>query len=173
MNKSLIKKILIITSIILYIFIAITTIDFSVKYSDDLISLIANTFTEGILNFGFIDIVALVLLFLGLYIKANDKYNSKVDEKKEIVQTDNIGNENKTNKNKKWKILLFIGTLPFVIIIGISIISMFTGFTFLFSTSHGISAFLDSILILSFLFWPTYIIGAVLIILSIIKLKQK
>lgn len=172
MKKSLIKKILIATSIILYIFIAITTINDSVKYSDDIVSLLANSFTEGVLNFGIKDIIALVLLFLGITIKSESKEVDAENEKNEEVKIEKV-EEKKTKKNKKWKILLFIGTLPFVIIIGISIFSMFNGFTFLFSTTHGIQAFLESMLILSFLFWPTYIVGAVLIILSIIKLKQK
>lgn len=173
MNKSLIKKILIATSIILYIIIAITTMDSSVKYSDDIVSLLANSFTEGILNFGIKDIIALVLLFLGICIKTDNKAVVAENGKYEETEVDNNKEEKKPKKNRKWKILLFIGTLPFIIIIGISIFSMFNGFTFMFDTTHGLEAFCDSMLILSFLFWPTYIIGAVLIILSIIKLRQK
>ena len=68
--------------------------------------------------------------------------------------------------------MLILGLLPFVGILGFAIFSAINGFSFLFSTSYGFDAFGGVILIYSILFWPLYIIGLVLIIKSIQKLKQ-
>ena len=78
-------------------------------------------------------------------------------------------------KNKKiiWKILLFIGIFPFSIPILLGILSFFVGFSFLSGYSIGFEGMFGAIAIYSFLFWPTYIIGTILIILSAIKLKNK
>lgn len=82
-------------------------------------------------------------------------------------------------KNKKliWIVLLFIGIIPFVIPLIAGIYDSITGFSGLCfiecDNYYGFQAFIDSIYLYSFIFWPTYIIGAILIILSIIKLKNK
>lgn len=83
-----------------------------------------------------------------------------------------MNKEKKTKKKIIWKILLFIGTLPFVIILVMSIINAINGFEFLFSTSYGWEAFIGTAVIYSFLFWPAYIVGILLIILSIIMLVR-
>ena len=77
-------------------------------------------------------------------------------------------------KNKKiiWQILLFIGILSFAVPILLGIISFFTGFSFLSAYATGFEALFSLLAFWSFLFWQTYIIGIILIIVSIIKLKK-
>ena len=75
------------------------------------------------------------------------------------------------NKNLKWKILLGIGLSPFVIVICIGIYSAFFGFSFLLRTSYGMDAFIIVIL-LSFMFWPVYIICIILVIGAIWEMRQ-
>ena len=82
-------------------------------------------------------------------------------------------------KKKKivWISLLIVGIILFAIPLATGIydsISGFSGLCFIECDNYyGFQAFIDSIYLYSFIFWPTYIIGAILIILSIIKLKNK
>lgn len=81
-------------------------------------------------------------------------------------------------KNKiVWIVLLIIGIIPFAIplIAGIyDSINGFSGLCFIACDNYyGFQAFLDSIYLYSFIFWPTYIIGAILIVLSIIKIIKQ
>ena len=76
------------------------------------------------------------------------------------------------SKNLKWKILLGIGLSPFVIVICIGIYSAFFGTTFFFTIYNGIDAFLGIIFLLSFIFLPVYIIGIILVIIAICKMRQ-
>lgn len=80
----------------------------------------------------------------------------------------------KKNNHKKllWKILLILGILPFFLLIIYEIHCLIYGFNFLFNTSYGLEAIRDSISIMAYLFWPIYILGILLIIISIIKLKK-
>ena len=81
-------------------------------------------------------------------------------------------------KSKKiWKILLFLGIIPIAIPLVDGIYSSITGFSGLCFGSgciskYGFKAFIDSIFLYSFIFWPTYIIGLILIIISMIKIKK-
>lgn len=81
-------------------------------------------------------------------------------------------------KKKKvlWIILLIIGLLPFIGVLIISTHAAIFGFSGLCllecSYYYGFEAFRDSIILYSFVFWPTYIIGLILIIISIIFLKR-
>ena len=77
--------------------------------------------------------------------------------------------------------ILEIGDFEFLLVLlGISFIFAFcmgmfysiTGFSFLFSTSYGISAFFESILVYSFLFWPLYIVGIIIILKSSEKIMM-
>ena len=72
--------------------------------------------------------------------------------------------------------LLVAGLIPFIVPLVKGIYDSIIGFSGLCwwqcDYYYGFSAFIDSIYIYSFLFWPTYIIGIILIILSIIKLKN-
>ena len=81
-------------------------------------------------------------------------------------------------KNKKliWKFLLIIGSTFFIVPLGAGIYHSITGFSglclFDCNSYYGFKAFKDSIILYSFICWPTYIIGSILIILSIFKLKK-
>lgn len=82
-------------------------------------------------------------------------------------------------KNKKiiWIVLLILGILSFAVPLGMGIFDSINGFAGLCFASctkyYGFVAFRDSIILYSYLMWPTYIIGLILIVLSIIKLKKK
>jgi len=75
-----------------------------------------------------------------------------------------------------WIILLIVGIIPFSIPLTMGIYDSINGFSGLCFVGcinyYGLQAFIDSIYLYSFIFWPTYIIGAILIILSIIMLKK-
>ena len=82
------------------------------------------------------------------------------------------------NKMKKtiWKILLIAGIIPFAAVLFVGIYDSIVGFGglcfFSCELDYGFKAFIGSIYLWSYLMWPTYIIGCLLIILSIIKLKK-
>lgn len=69
----------------------------------------------------------------------------------------------KTRKGK-WIILLMIGMIPFLIAFGFCFFSSMT--------AHDMP-FWDYIFLYSFLYWPTYVIGIILIVLSLVKIKSK
>ena len=75
-----------------------------------------------------------------------------------------------------WISLLIVGIIPFAIPLIAEIYDSLIGFSGLCfiecDNYYGFQAFIDSIYLYSFIFWPTYIIGGILIILSIIKLKN-
>ena len=81
-------------------------------------------------------------------------------------------------KNKKiiWTFVLILGIISFVMPLIAGIYYSINGFTFLCfadcTIEYGFSAFKDVIFIYSWLMWPTYIVGGILIVLSIIKLKK-
>lgn len=82
-------------------------------------------------------------------------------------------------KNKKliWKILLVVGIIPFVVALYAGIYHSITGFSGICILDckkyYGFEAFKYYIILYSFIFWPRYIIGAILIILSMFKLRKK
>ena len=65
-------------------------------------------------------------------------------------------------KSILWKIVLILGLLPFVI-------PIFGG---LYSVSVESWDLFDWLLLYSFLYWPTYLVGAALIGLSVWKLSR-
>lgn len=73
-----------------------------------------------------------------------------------------------------WKILLIIGYIPFVVALVLGLDAAINGFSGLsFCCSYyGFQAFIDCIFLFSVVYFPTYIIGIILIVLSIIKLKK-
>jgi len=81
------------------------------------------------------------------------------------------------NKNVLWRIILTIGILPYVIALGFATYSAVIGFSGLCILNckdiYGLQAFVDSIIIYSYVFWPTYIVGSVIIVASIAILKRK
>ena len=73
-----------------------------------------------------------------------------------------------------WKILLIIGIIPFIVVIIHSIYNIITGSN---NLCIGINCknslyFIDNVILYSYLFWPTYIIGFILITISTIMLKK-
>jgi len=83
-------------------------------------------------------------------------------------------------KNKTiWIILLIVGIIPFIIPLIAGIYDSVNGIPsglLCFSDceyNYGFQAFIDSIYLYSFVFWPTYIVGVILIVISIIKLRNK
>ena len=81
------------------------------------------------------------------------------------------------NKKIVWISLLIVGIVPFSIPLITGIYNSITGFSGLCfiecNNYYGLQAVIDSVYLYSYIFWPTYIIGAILIIISIIKLKKR
>lgn len=69
-----------------------------------------------------------------------------------------------------WKVLLLLGSVPFLVAFIYCVVSSLLdgGGPLLPKMSLG-----EYLLLYSFLYWPTYIIGIALIALSIVKLKKK
>ncbi len=80
-------------------------------------------------------------------------------------------------RKKLWIVLLVIGIIPFVVPLIYGIYNSIAGFSglcwWMCEYDYGFKAFFNSVLFYSYVFWPTYIIGAILIIISVIKLKNK
>ena len=80
------------------------------------------------------------------------------------------------NKKKTpWIILLIVGIMPFVIALGGAAYAALAGFNGLAITSpltYGWPAFRDWIVLWSFVYWPTYVVGGICIAISLIKLKK-
>lgn len=73
------------------------------------------------------------------------------------------------NGKRIWKVLLFLGTIPFLVAFIYCIVSsLLDGGGPILKMSLG-----DYLILYSFLYWPTYMIGIALIALSIVKLKKK
>lgn len=75
-----------------------------------------------------------------------------------------------------WKVLLFIGFLPFVIALGSGIYAGITGYSGLAISGapvYGFAAFMDWMILYSYIYWPTYVIGLVLIVVSLVQLRKK
>ena len=91
---------------------------------------------------------ALGLIFLGAFIPFQKK-------------------EKMTKSNKPlWIILLVIGSLPFAAAIVTSIVRIFT-------SGDSIGDILGTLEWFSYIFWPLYVIGGFLIVLSALKLNRK
>ncbi len=77
---------------------------------------------------------------------------------------------------KLWIALIVIGIIPFVVPIAYGISSAINGYSGLClwpcTNEYGFGAFYHSISLYTVFFWPTYIIGSVLIVVSIIKLVK-
>lgn len=81
----------------------------------------------------------------------------------------------KNNKSKKiWKIAFGVSFIPFAFVIILGIYFMINGFSgFCFCDNYyGFKAFIDSVVLFSYIFIPIYIISILLMILSIIKLNK-
>lgn len=76
-------------------------------------------------------------------------------------------------KKTKWKILLFVGTIPFLCAFLSGLYAALTGFSGLSISSppaYGFAAFADWIILYSFVYWPTYLVGLILIVWAASKL---
>lgn len=69
-------------------------------------------------------------------------------------------------KKMKWKILLVVGLLPFLIALIGGLSKLSTGFL----GDAGADAFWSWVVLCSFIYWPAYVVGFILIILSAAKL---
>lgn len=72
------------------------------------------------------------------------------------------------------KILFMIGVLPFVIVLCGGIYSAIIGYSPIYMSAihYGWDALMNYVFLWSYLYWPSYLIGILLIILSILKLKK-
>ena len=79
------------------------------------------------------------------------------------------------NKKLLFKILIIIGIVPFAFAVATGIYAAVTGFAGVAITSppqYGFDAFIEWIFLYSYIFWPTYIAGAVSIVAAfVIKIK--
>ena len=73
-----------------------------------------------------------------------------------------------TRKKWIWMIMLFLGSVPFLVALVFCFVSSLLDGGGLLTMS-----FADYLLAYSFLFWPTYIVGIILIIISVANLKKK
>lgn len=65
-----------------------------------------------------------------------------------------------------WKLMLAVGLLPFAAVLLSGFHAAVTGFNGMAITSppqYGLPAFVDWMVLYSFVYWPTYIIGALLL----------
>ena len=78
------------------------------------------------------------------------------------------------NDKKLWIILLIIALIPFLMALLVGIYFAITGFSglCLCGNFYGFKAFVESIILYSYNYYQNYIIGIILIILAIIKLKK-
>ena len=75
-------------------------------------------------------------------------------------------------KNRNfWRIVLCTGCLPFIGCLWTGIDRAINGFSFLWSpVVRGFYAFLTAVLLFSYLYWPAYLIGLMLILVSVFAL---
>jgi len=75
-----------------------------------------------------------------------------------------------------WKIVLIAGLFPFAAVIVSGIYKAAAGFAGLAVSSppaYGISAFLDWVVLASFVYWPAYLVGLILIVAAAVMLTRK
>lgn len=163
MKKKAIKYALIIISIILFVWVLIEAVISTLSYSTNVFDFFSGLPIEIILSFDIKLILATVLLVVGLIIKTDKKDNEdSTPSKEKRGHRNNIG----------WMIAFGIGIVPFVICFVAGIDGAINGYSFFYNTSYGFEGLCDAVLMLSYVFWPTYIIGAALIVLSIVKIHQ-
>lgn len=151
MNRKLLKKVLIMIGVVLLI------ISFSIyfdEYGIDAILLMINHFVYEFYKIdSILAIVGLGCLFIGIRLNEN---NVEINSDKYI---------------RKYKIIRILGFLPFVCLLCYSIYCFIFGFTF-FETWYGFKGFYQALFWFSVLFWPLYIVGIILIVISFIKLRK-
>ena len=96
-----------------------------------------------------------------------------------LIPNKELKKQNKELKYKKviWIILLILGICPFVLILSRGIYDAINGYSFMCfldcNYTYGIKGFCDSVLTNAFFSGGLLVLGFVLIIISIIKLKIK
>lgn len=73
------------------------------------------------------------------------------------------------NRQWIWMLLRLLGLVPFLFAFGFCFV---TSLLDLGGEAFHKTLFLDYLLMWSFLYWPTYVIGLILIVLSVIKTKK-
>lgn len=75
-------------------------------------------------------------------------------------------------KNKRfWQVILLIGCLPFLICLLKGLDGAINGIAFLWGPAdYGWEGFLTAVVLFSYLFWPAYLIGLVLVQISVFAL---
>lgn len=79
-------------------------------------------------------------------------------------------------KKSFWKIVLLIGLVPFAIALGSGLYAAITGFSGLVISgppAYGVAAFTDWMVLYSYIYWPTYVIGLVLIAVALVQLRKR
>lgn len=81
-------------------------------------------------------------------------------------------------KNKRfWQVILLIGCLPFLICLWQGLNGAINGFSILWEAAdYGWDGFLCGVIVWSFVYWPTYLVGLMLILVSafaLIYLKHR
>ena len=111
----------------------------------------ANYFVDVVINIGRFPVVlaGLVLIIIGALIPSKNKETSSKTKNTKVL----------------WIVLLVVGIIPFAAPILMAVIDLFMQL----STSNNPVEFLTY---WSYVFWPTYIVGALLIALSTVKLKK-
>lgn len=114
---------------------------------------LANYFVDVVINIGRFPwvLIGFVLVVIGALIPSGNKEVS--------------GEVKQKNKKALWIVLLVVGIIPFAAPILMAVIDLFMNV----STSNNSVEFLTY---WSYVFWPTYIVGALLIALSSVKLKK-
>ena len=81
------------------------------------------------------------------------------------------------NKKFLFRILIIVGVAPFVIAVATGIYAAVTGFAGMAITSppqYGFDAFIEWLFLYSYVFWPTYLAGAVALVAAfVIKFRYK
>lgn len=123
---------------------------------------IGNYFFDLIFNIGRFPwvLVGLVLILIGALIPMGNKDTIVIAE--ESKETAVVG---KNNKKPLWIILMVLGVIPFAA----PILMLVYGVIINDPSSNNMS---DFFLLWSYIFWPTYIVGGFLIVLSSLKLKK-
>jgi len=80
-------------------------------------------------------------------------------------------------KRSGWIKLLFVGMIPFGIVICYGLYSFFVGSSGLCIKNcyqvNGFEKFMDNVILYSYVYWPTYIIGIILIVISVMNLMKE
>ncbi len=80
-------------------------------------------------------------------------------------------------KKCTWELVIILGACPFAFVLLSGIYKAITGFSGLClkgcTDSYGFSAFMDWVILFSFVFWPIYVIGLILMIIGIIMVRRK